>query len=232
MKKCAVFTLMMTSFLIGCSSDGLLGVAYWMGSLGDPKDDFKFRCQIKLIKKDEHDNLFIQYHHENNQKNSSAFWVKSLDPLSGQHYAECLRFDVETNFDFFEDIVKNNDIQVWDYDGHKVAEGHYIGNKKQGTWKSWYRSGQLRSNNHYQNDQLLGLQQSWYQTGQQEIQAIYGEGNYQETYWYEKEDTLRETQQKIVNGLEHKTITEFDASNKITSIMQYEGKEIVRWDTF
>jgi hypothetical protein len=57
-------------------------------------------------------------------------------------------------------------------------------------------------------------------------------GNYQETYWYEKEDTRRETQQKIVNGIEHKTITEFDASNKITSIMQYEGKEIVRWDTF
>ena len=103
MKKCAVFTLMMTSFSIGCSSDRLLGVAYWMGSLGDPKDDFKFHCQIKLIKKDDQDNLFIQYYHENNQKNSSAFWVKSLDPNSGQHYAECLRFDVETNFDFFEE---------------------------------------------------------------------------------------------------------------------------------
>ncbi len=79
---------------------------------------------------------------------------------------------------------------------------------------------------------MKGLQQSWYQTGQQEIQAIYGEGNYQETYWYENEDTRRETQQKIVNGTEYKTITEFDASNKITSIMRYEGKEIVRWDTF
>lgn len=69
--------------------------------------------------------------------------------------------------------IKDGPLTLYHSKGVKAMEGVYSNNIKQGIWKYWYPTGQLRDSGMMKNNQLVNTWYSWFENGQ--IKAI---GNY------------------------------------------------------
>ena len=75
-------------------------------------------------------------------------------------------------------------VNYWE-NGHKVSEVQYFNEKRDGSCKYWYKTGQLMSSGLYKNGKMYGPFISYYENGQIQSQGNY---NYNESDIYSRKD--------------------------------------------
>lgn len=102
---------------------------------------------------------------------------------------------------------------------------------KQGEWKEYYETGELKASGKYENGLKIGEWKYWYENGKLEQKGIYvkGEKPDKEWTWYFKNgNTLRK--ETYINGIENGFLTEYSDSGTIITYGEYvDGLEEGVW---
>lgn len=99
---------------------------------------------------------------------TSQSWSKSSSAAKGaETYARA---------EFVEGVMHGVHEVHWVEEDVRKTLGIYSSGRKQGTWKYWYRSGQLEKTEEYVDDLLHGNVSRWFESGQLRYRAQYEKG--------------------------------------------------------
>ena len=102
---------------------------------------------------------------------------------------------------------------------------------KQGEWKEYYETGELKANGKYENGLKIGEWKFWYENGKMEQKGLYvkGEKPHGDWVWYYKnEQILRK--ETYINGIENGFLTEYSDSGSVITYGEYvDGLEEGLW---
>lgn len=117
---------------------------------------------------------------------------------------------------FFNNEGKVVNAIIYDDFGHKISEGIVdLEGKKEGSWKDFYYSGELRAEGAYRDSRRTGKWMFYYKNGSPEQEGSYLRG-YPDGYWkwyYENGNILRE--ESYFNGREDGEMIEYDIDGNI-----------------